>query len=146
MHLFDVSGFFCRKATNRQNKGGILTAIATFAIFCQELSHSDTQPLVYPYRLFHIPSGLLGCSLNLPTFFLPSSYLLSTFFLPTILYLPKEYFHYKLFLMRLRALENFDDRISHKNPSSQFFSLNFDDGFSAFSSRRNQISKSRHER
>ena len=49
----------------------------------RQSSYSYSQPLVYPYKLFPVSSGLLESILNLPSFLLPSCYLLPTFFLPS---------------------------------------------------------------
>ena len=70
----------------------IPTPIVTLAITYSELTYSDSQPLVYLYKLFPVPSGLLESTLNLSSVLLPSCFLLSTFFLPSSYLLPTHYF------------------------------------------------------
>ena len=110
--------FIWKERATVSQQSFILNKIATLAITYSELTYSGSLPLVYPYKLFPVPSGLLGCTLSppsvllpscylLPTFLLPSCYLLATFFLPTILYLPKEYFLHNLLQIQNFQFSNF---------------------------------------
>ena len=75
--------FIWKERATVSQQSFILNKIATLAITYSELTYSGSLPLVYPYKLFPVPSGLLGCTLSPPSVLLPSCYHLATFFLPS---------------------------------------------------------------